>query len=157
MFCFSLMHMQCSFLDPFWVASSIKGMLKQTCFDTCGFILNFGNPIPSVTFMAPLFKYFHEQHAFDISFSTSLKHRPKRCIKILLKEANHSSVRNVTRDSHKKVTWKYIWEHTPVKNLLAAPSATTNAQHQAIWRAMKEYTLVINHSAAPSVTTNAHN
>ena len=25
----------CSFLCPFWVASSIKGMLKQTCFDTC--------------------------------------------------------------------------------------------------------------------------
>ena len=35
MFCFSLMHMQCSLLDAFWVAFFIKGMLKQTCFDTC--------------------------------------------------------------------------------------------------------------------------
>ena len=32
---FSLMHMQCSFLDPFWVASFTKGVLKQTRFDTC--------------------------------------------------------------------------------------------------------------------------
>ena len=38
MFCFSSMHMQCSLLDPFWLASFIKGMLKQTCFDTCDYL-----------------------------------------------------------------------------------------------------------------------
>ena len=32
---FSLMHMQCSFLDPFRVACFIKGHFKRTCFDTC--------------------------------------------------------------------------------------------------------------------------
>ena len=31
MFCFCLMHMQCSLLCTFWVASSIKGEVKQTC------------------------------------------------------------------------------------------------------------------------------
>ena len=36
---FSLMHMQCSFLDPFRVACFIKGHFKRTCFDTCGAIL----------------------------------------------------------------------------------------------------------------------
>ena len=31
--CFCLMHMQCSLLCPFWVACSIKGQVKQTCFN----------------------------------------------------------------------------------------------------------------------------
>ena len=40
MFCFSSMHVQCSLLDPFWVASFIKGMLKQTRFDNCALCQN---------------------------------------------------------------------------------------------------------------------
>ena len=36
MFYFSSKHMQCSLLDPFWLASFIKGHLEQTWFDTCG-------------------------------------------------------------------------------------------------------------------------
>ena len=31
--CFCLMHIQCSFLWPFWVAPSIKGRVKQACFN----------------------------------------------------------------------------------------------------------------------------
>ena len=42
-----------------------------------------------------------------------------------------------------------------VKNHLAVPSVTTNAQHSQFWRDMKELILVINHSAAHSVTSNA--
>ena len=37
MFGFCLMRMQCSLLCPFWVASSIKGEVKQSCFNLYGF------------------------------------------------------------------------------------------------------------------------
>ena len=35
MFCFCLMHTKCSLLRPFWVASFIKGQVKQACFNLC--------------------------------------------------------------------------------------------------------------------------
>ena len=37
MFCFCLMHMQCSFLWPFWVAPSIKGRVNQASFNLYAF------------------------------------------------------------------------------------------------------------------------
>ena len=33
MFCFSLMHLQCTLLQPFGVVSSIKDQVKQACFE----------------------------------------------------------------------------------------------------------------------------
>ena len=64
---------------------------------------------------------------------------------------------SVTSNAQHQVIWSIMKESTQGINHLVVPNVTTNAQDLVNCRNMKDYTLAINHSAAPIVTTNAQN